>query len=242
MLSIMITMLVMILAACNGDDAASDSKEKEETTSQEQSEMPEPDLEGVPEVVANVNGEEISKQEFTETYQSAFQRAAMQAQFTGQELDQAQLKKQTVEAMVDQKLLIQEAQSRNLEVTEEEKNSMLEELATQNQLESKDALISALKEQGMTEEQIQKDLETSIKVDKLLTSEVGEFKASEEELQKAYDEYKAQMEAAETEQEVPSFEEMKPDLENAVVSRKENEAVLQYVEKLRNEAEVKVNI
>src|SRR5918994_1689378 len=44
----------------------------------------EPDLEGIPDVVAEVNGEEVTKEEFTPIYEAAFQQAAMQAQMSGE--------------------------------------------------------------------------------------------------------------------------------------------------------------
>ncbi|MDS8765667.1 SurA N-terminal domain-containing protein, partial [Streptococcus pneumoniae] len=83
-------------------------------------EMPEPDLEGIPEVVAEVNGEEVSKEEFETAYTGQFQQAAMQAQMSGQEIDQNQLKTQLAESMVGQKLLVQEAENQELTASDEE--------------------------------------------------------------------------------------------------------------------------
>jgi len=95
---------VLALAAC-GDasetetqDAEAQSTEEAAAGSEEGAEMelPEADTEDIPEVVAEVNGDEITGEDFTVLYESQFQQASLQAQSTGEELDQDQLKDQTL--------------------------------------------------------------------------------------------------------------------------------------------------
>src|SRR5699024_1451986 len=67
--------LVVVLAACNDDSEDNNengSKESQDEQASGQQEMPEPDLEGIPDVVAEVNGEEITGDEFESTYQGQF--------------------------------------------------------------------------------------------------------------------------------------------------------------------------
>ena len=61
---------------------------------------PEADVSDVPDVVATVNGEEITREEFVPVYETQFQQLAMQQQATGEEVDQASLKQQTAEQLV----------------------------------------------------------------------------------------------------------------------------------------------
>ena len=161
---------------------------------------------------------------------------------TGEEIDQDQLKKQIAESMVGQELLIQEADSRDINVSEEDFNETLDRLASQNGLESKDEFLAALEEQGMGEEEVMTQLEPQVKIDLLVASESGDITPTDEELQAAYDQMVAQQEQAGEDAEAPSFDEVKPDLEEEVKMQKESEAVQALVTKLREGADVTVNI
>lgn len=242
---------LIVLSACGGaDESAENENAQPETQEQAQSgeesagqpEMPEPDLEGIPDVVAQVNDEEVSKEEFETAYTGQFQQAAMQAQMSGQEIDQTQLKNQLAESMVGQKLLIQEAEKQELTASDEEVDKILEQLAQQNGLESKDEFLSALNDQGMPEEEVMSQIETQVKVDQLIAQSAGNTDPSNEELEAAYEQVKAQQEQMGSEEELPAFEELKPELEEQVKMQKENEATQTLVAELREKADVTINL
>ncbi|WP_052131644.1 SurA N-terminal domain-containing protein [Planococcus sp. CAU13] len=246
--SLLIGASVLFTAACgNADDNAN-----EETATQEQpaenngetaghAEMPEPDLEGVPDLVAEVNGEEIKKEEFESAYVAQFQQMAMQAQMTGQEVDQEQLKNQIAESLVGQRLLLQETDNRSIEATEEETEATLTALAEQNGLASSDEFVAALEEQGLAEEEVMDQVASQVKVDKLIAEEAGDVQASEEEVQNFYDDLKAQQEEAGG-GELPPLEDVKSELEAQIVQQKENKAVQELVAELREEADVTIHL
>jgi hypothetical protein len=256
---------LLLLGACNGDEeaaetedtgaaqeeapeaseesgAAAEGEENAESASAEQPEQPEPDLEGVPDVVAEVNGTEIEKPEFEEAYTMQFQQAAMMSQMSGEEVNQDDLKTQVADGLVSQELLIQEADNRELEVTEEDTNGVLDELVEQNGMESQDDLFAAFEEQDMPKDEVMSQVEMQVKVDKLIAEESGEINPSDEELQELYDQQVEQMEQMETEEETPSFEEMKPQLEEQVVMQKEGEAAQALVEELKADADVTMHL
>lgn len=249
-LSLLLIAFVALLAACSdGSDSEEASDKKEDTKQEEKSgeqqkqpEMPEPDYEGVPDVVAKVNGTEITKDEFKSTYESQFQQAAMQSQMTGKKLDQDKLKKQVAENLVSQQLLIDEANSRDFTVTDKEKNQELESLAKEQQMESKDKLLSALKEQGMAEEEIMAQVEKQLKLDKLVQSESDNLQPTEEEIQKAYDQFKSQQKKSDSEAKVPSLEEVKPSIKKQLVRQKEGKVYQKLIDSLRKDADVTVNL
>ncbi|WP_010529310.1 SurA N-terminal domain-containing protein [Lentibacillus jeotgali] len=246
--------LAAVLAACGGSDGGSGNNEGNNNGQGEQAsgqqEMPQPDLEGVPDVVAKVNGEEITKKEFESTYKGQFQRMAMQSQMSGQKLDQDKLKKQTAEGMVGSELLIQEVNNRDYEASQKEVDETLNELAKQNQLGSKDEFLSALKEQGMKEDEIMSQVETQVKVDKLISEESGSTEPTEKELKQAYDQFKSQREQMSQNGngngngggDIPSYEEMKSDLKTQVQRQKEMEAQQKIIDQLREKADVTINI
>src|SRR5699024_1509245 len=160
----------------------------------------------------------------------------MMSQMSGEELNQDDLKKQVADGLVNQELLIQEADNRELGANDDEKNEMITELTESNGMESEDDLYAAFEEQGMDKDQVMEQVELQIKVDKLIAEETGEVKPSEDELQELYDQQVKQLEQMETE-EPPSFDEMKPQLEEQVVAQKEGEAAQGLVEKLKEDAE-----
>ncbi|GGK07327.1 hypothetical protein GCM10007063_32300 [Lentibacillus kapialis] len=255
----MITLsLAVVLAACGGDDGDSgDSKkdkdnaeEKQDGQASKQQEMPKPNLKGVPDVVAKVNGNEITKKEFESTYKGQFQQMAMQSQMSGQKLDQDKLKKQTAESMVGTELLIQEVNNRDFKASQKEVDNTLKELAQQNQLKSKDKFLSALKEQGMKEKEIMSQVKQRVKMDKLIAEESGDIEPTEKELKKAYDQFKSQQEQMNKnskdgkggEGDIPSYDDMKSDLKSQVKRQKEAKATQKIVDQLREKADVTINL
>ncbi|ANU18278.1 peptidylprolyl isomerase [Planococcus maritimus] len=242
---------LLVLSACGGADESAENENAQPETQEQapsgeenaaQPEMPEPDLEGIPEVVAQVNGEEVSKEDFEAAYTGQFQQAAMQAQMSGQEIDQDQLKNQLAESMVGQKLLIQEAENQKLAASDEKVNQTLEQLAQQNGLETTDEFLKALDEQGMKEEEVRSQVATQVKVDQLIAESAGDTTPSDEEVEAAYEQMKEQQEQMGSEEELPAFEELKPDLEEQVKTQKENEATQTLVAELREKADVTINL
>lgn len=246
---------LLLLGACSDDEesakedtssseeaAAPESGATAEEGAAEQPEMPEPDLENVPDVVAEVNDTKIEKAEFEEAYNMQFQQMAMMSQMSGEEVNQDDLKKQVVDGLVSQTLLIQEADKRKMEVSEEDTNAVLDDLVEQNGMESQDDLFKAFDEQGMPKEEVMSQVDMQVKVDKLIAEEAGEIEPSKEELQELYDQQIEQIKQMETEEEPPSFEEMEPQLKEQVVMQKEGEAAQALVADLKESADMKTHL
>lgn len=231
------------LAACGGsEDSPSDSASDSASAT-------EPDLDGVPDVVAVVDDTEISKEEFTVTYEAQFTSAAAQAQSGGEPVDQDALKQQIAEALVDTQLLLNEADKRGYEVSQDDLDSTLAELAEQSGLSSPDELIETLTAQGLDEEEIDSQLERQVKLDRLTAEEVGDNEPSEEDLRTVYDDVVAQQKAAaegaekgaET-PEVPSFEDARPQIVQQVQQENENSAAQALVDELKKDADITINL
>lgn len=240
LLSIGIAVSLFTVAACgdssedNGGDAAAPSAE----SSEQAQGAPEPDLEGIPDVVAVVNGEEIGKDEFVTTYEGRFQQQAMQSQ--GQEIDQQQLKEQTAQGMVDNEILVQEAGNRGLEATQKEIDKTLSDLAQQNGMGSPDEFLTAIEEQqGMKKDEIMSQLEMQVKVDELIAEEAGNTEPTEKELKEIYDQAVAQ---GGDQSQIPPFEEVKPQLVEQARAEKESAAAQKLVTDLREKADITVNL
>lgn len=250
---------VLALAACSDSPAAENedagAQEQgaeagaagpQEGAEGEQPELPEADTSDIPEVVAEVNEEEISGEDFTVLYESQFQQMAMQSQMTGEDPDQDQLKEQTLESMIGNELLLQDAQEEGYEASQEEIDALIADAAETAGMESSEEFIEAYEEQGMDEEKLTQDAENQVLINQVLAQlEVPE--PSEEELREVYDEAVAAQEGAEAPEgedavEIPSFEEAREDLESQAVDEARNEAALDHVEDLRADAEIQTHL
>lgn len=239
---------LLSLSACGGGGGDSDA-EPDASSSASSSESPDaaagdqPDLEGIPDVVAEVNGEEVTKDEFVPIYTSTYQQAASQAQAGGEAPDEDALKKRTVDDLVSTELLIQEADSRGIEVSDEDVDAELEELAAQNQLGSAEELLAAVEAQGVTADQARAQVETQLVVEQLAADEDGSIEPTDKELRTLYAQVKKQ--AAESgggAQQIPPFKQARTQLVEQATSQKVGEVAGTLVEDLRKDAEITINL
>lgn len=262
MTSVAAAALVFSLAACSdGDPEDTEGSEAPAESGQEQplegaegmGDMPEPDLEGIPDVVAEVNGEEIAGEDFTQVYEQQFGQLAMQSQLSGEDVDQDQLKTQTLDSMIGNELLIQDAADRGLEASEDEVNELLEGFVSQSGSESVDDFIASLEEEGTSEEAVRESAEHQVMIEKL-QDELDVDEPTDEELREMYDEIVAQQEAAQENQgesegegeqeeaEIPEFEEVREDLKAQEMEQAELQALSAHAEELREGAEIDVHL
>lgn len=242
------------LAACGGgDDSAAKPDAAEKTPSQAASDGAdeaapepgsEPDLTGIPDVVAEVNGEEVTKDEFLVLYRVQFQQAVTQAQAGGPPPDEDALKAQTADGLVDTELLVQEADARGFEVTDEDVDAELTKIAAQSQMQDTDELIAALEEQGTTEEEARNQLSSQVLIQELVEDEAGPIKSSDQELRKIYQEVKDQAEAQKgaQPQEIPPFAAVKSQIADQARSEKLAEVAKTLVDDLRKDADITINL
>lgn len=208
---------------------------------------PEADLENVPDVVAEVNGEEITRDEFAADYESQLQQAAMmqQQQGGGEEINQDELKQQVAQTMVDNRLLTQAAGEAGIEPTEADIDSTLEDIAAQSGMGSADEVVAALEEQGMTAEDVRAEAADQFQVLGYIESEADISEPTDAELQEQYDTYVEQMEQSGQGgegAEVPPFEEMRDQLAQQAVTQQQNAAAEEILTGLREEGDVTINL
>lgn len=245
-LSILLVGLLAILGACsssdnndNNGDKGNNNNENSEEAADGEADMPEPDLDDVPDVVAEVNGESIEKDEFEDIYEGQFQQMAMQAQMSGEELDQDDLKSQVADALIDQELALQDAKGKDYEASDEDVDEVLEDLMEQQGVDSKDDLFDMLEDQEMDKDDFMDDIKKQVLINKLIDEEAGDTEPSDDEIKDFYEQYKEQQEQADVdEDEMESLEDMKPQIVEQLKQQKENEAYQTIVEKLRDDAEI----
>ena len=203
----------------------------------------EADVSDVPEVVATVNGTEITKDDFVQTYQSQYQQMAMQQQAGGQAPDEKQLKTQVAEQLVNNELLRQGAEDAGIKATDKDIDTTLDEIAKQSGLGSGDEVVSALEQQGISAEQVRQDAASQFAITTFIEQEADIAEPSDEELKAQYDAMVEQQSAAGgSAEEVPSFEEMKDQLAQQATMQQQNEAATEIAGKLRESGDVTINV
>jgi|SRR5690625_2409892 len=233
-------LIIVALAACNDKD-----NEKGSPNENTNEVVPEADLEGIPNVVIEINGEEVTKDEFSNMYEQQFQQQVMQAQMTGQDMndiDQDQLKNQTAEIIIGQNLLIQEANNRVKDVSDTDINNTIDELLEQTGIETKDDLLAIFQEQGMDEKEFNSQIEIQVKVDQLIAEISGDIEPTEEETKEAYETIKAQQGEVNSEEEFPEYDDIKADLIEQLKEQKKAEETESFVETLRKDADVIIHL
>ncbi len=246
LLSIAAVFAAFSLAACgaDGDDQATSDAEQSQQGEQA---MPEPELDNIPDVVAEINDREISGATFAESYEAQFQQLAMQAQMGGQEPNQDELKSQALDMMINAELLVMEAEDQGFSASDEDVDEFLSTMAEENGMESGDALMEEFESQGLNQERVREDLRKEVLIEQVVgTLDVEE--PTEEELQEMYDQQVEQLEAMNEQveedqaQEVPSFEELEPQLAQQATTQQENAAISGLLEDLREEADIETHI
>lgn len=218
-------------------------KSSEKQKSPPQQDGAKPNLTGIPDVVADVNGHKIKKDEFVNAYKGQFQQMAMQAQQTGQRPNQKKLKKQVAQELVSTELLTQEAGRRHIKATQQRVDKSFNDLEKQNGITSKAKLFAAFKKQGVSKAKVIDEIKNEVKVKKLISKDAGSTKPTSKELHALYKQMVAQQKQSAQGgkgQKVPSFQQAKPQLEQQIASQKESAAAQQLITKLRKKGNVKV--
>ncbi|WP_277208273.1 SurA N-terminal domain-containing protein [Isoptericola croceus] len=241
---------VVALAGCtsetDGENAESSPSAEDAPQPGTGTDLPEADLDDVPDVVAEVNGENLEREEFVSSYQSQLQQVVMSQQSTGEEIDQDALKQQVVEQLVNNRLLTQAAAQADIEVTEEDIQATLEDVAAQNGMQSADEVIAALGEQGVSEDEVRSDAASQFQVSAYIEAQADIAEPTEDELRDQYDTIVEQMEAQGGEDaagsEIPPFEDVRDELAQQAVSEQQSAAVDEVVSTLRDEGDVTIHL
>lgn len=257
---------VLIAAGCSAGGDDGDTAQAEPQAAAEQAEGADagaepgaegaeqadgPDTSNIPDPVAEVNGTKISRDEFLSVFENQYKQMSMQAQMTGQPVDEEQLKKMTSEGLVGTELLTQEAEKRGIDVSDDEIQAELAVFAERNQV-STDEFITGMGEQGLDREDVLDQIDKQLRVQKLLAEEYGEFEATDAEVEQAYKQVADQQAmmgggaggagGGAQQQQLPPLEEVRGEVEEQVSSEKEAKAMEELSQKLRKDADVTIHV
>ncbi|MTH53006.1 peptidylprolyl isomerase [Bacillus mangrovi] len=189
--------------------------------------------------VATVNGQKITGSE----YNSILSSTQMQMQQMGQDPTakeaQKQVKDQTVETLVGQNLLLQEAEKSGYKASDEEVNKQIAEIKKQYNNDDK-KFQEALKMQGMNENQLNEQIAESVKLNQYVEKEIPAPEVTDKEIEEYYTQFAQQ--GGQGGQKPPKLEEVKPQIKQQLTQQKQNEQLGKKVEELKKSAKVEVTI
>jgi peptidyl-prolyl cis-trans isomerase SurA len=186
--------------------------------------------------VAEVNGETLLRSEYNRIRRQLAGTAQQQGLNLTASSTVEQINSQAIETLVNTELIRQAAEAAGSSVTEQEVDERFTEIV--EQVGGADALSSSLEELGLSEAELRSDVEQELLIQGYVESEVGteELTASDEEVNTLYEE------AGGAEAGLPPLEEVRPQIEQQVISTKEQEAISSLVDGLREEADVEILI
>lgn len=240
-----LTVALLTLTACGGGSEEEPSGESSASSGSSDTAGSESAAADVPEVVAEVNGEEITREEFTVAYTALTQQATTQAQAGGEQPDEDALKEQTAQSLVDTELLRQEADARGIEASAQAVDDELTSLAEQNQLPSAQAFLDAVAEQGTPEDEVRSQVETQLLVEGLVADEAGqEIEPTDKDLRTLYQQVKQQQAQSGQQgaQALPPFAQVRSQLKEQAVAEEQGRLAQSLVDGLTEDAEISINL
>lgn len=234
--------LAFSLAACSGDDKK-EEKNKETTDTEAAIEKTQKELEKQlvkdDQIVAIVNGEEITG----EAYNNVLQSLQLELEKSGQDLTTdeniEQLKTATLETLVDQTTVLQQTKAEELEATQAEIDNEYALFITQ--LGDEKALDKALESEGIDAAVLKELIRESIVFQKYQDQVAPIIDVSEEEIQKYYDDFVAQADG-EGESDLPPLEELRVTIITIIQEADQLEKFSAHLKELREAAEVELKL
>lgn len=190
--------------------------------------------------VAIVNGQEISGEQLQDQLDSFRNSSGTQAeQFNN--LSETRQQEILLEGIINTELQLQAAQGAGVTVSDQE---VEEQLQTSIDQVGQEEFENRLEQNNITRQEVKDDLRDQMIISAYIEQEAGgEITASDEEVQQLYQQFAAQNQQAENQEaEVPSLEELRPQIEQAVVQQKQQETALRLLNQARDNAEIEVLI
>lgn len=238
--------LAIVLAACGNDEdkstdnaSSADQEEAQKQMEEMQKKMEEQQVDP-DETVATVNGAEIKGEEYNNLLSSAQQQS--QASGTDPTTDDAakEMKDQVLKSLVGNELLFQEAEKQNYEVSDKEVDEQMQ--SAKDQFESEDKFNEALKAAGTTEDEYKQRLKESLFVNKYVDEELSPKEVTEDDMKTYYEEMEKQAKESNQEDSLPKYDDIKDQLKATMEQQNLQTVMLDKVDELEKDADVKYNI
>ncbi|WP_066307267.1 SurA N-terminal domain-containing protein [Bacillus sp. FJAT-29814] len=244
-------LMVVVLAACGGNEASKEAKNNDkaktgETAQQKEQQKQMDEMQkklkaqqiDEKKMVALVNDKEILGSDYNSVLSSIQGQMLQMGQDPTSKEAAEQAKNQTIDSLVGQTLLLQEADKKNYKVSEEDINKQLDGI--KKQFKTDKEFEAALQKSGMDMKKLKSQIADEIKLNQYFEKEMPAGEITDEEIQKTYDQYVEQGKSAG--QEVPKLEDVKPQIQQSLQQQKQQEKLVQQVEELKKNAKIDIKI
>ena len=208
-----------------------------------------------PAVIAEVNGMEISQQE----YYSFLQQQAPKSNLSSSQI--IPFRYNVLNTLIERKLIMAQAEvlDINVKVSKSEVDKNYSSILEQNKMTEQE-LTEALSKQGSTIGELRADIKSSIKESKTITQTIDQsiekVEVSDKEVQELYQQRYPKKESAKkdsasesasenaankTEDEKPELAKVRADLETEIRNQKRNQAINSWLSELKSKAEITIN-
>jgi|SRR5699024_1591778 len=227
LLLIVTASLAITLAACGADSADEENQGEENVAEQANAEVEVTEDEKVDdeEVVVNINDAGVKGTQ----YNLIYAQTKMQMHQFGQDInDLDSIKENTLEELIAQELVKQDAKEQGVEVSDEEVQTEFDNFKEENEEE----LQSYLDEFELTEETFKDQLFFSLVLDKYLDEQIEVDEVSDEEAKEMYDNLKEQNE------EIAEYDELEDDIKSSLENQQAQEKLQVKLEELKESADI----
>ncbi len=249
MYGLIAAVFAIALTACGGNEESKEGKDSNKQNAGEKTEQTEDQAKQMEEmkkklekqkveedkVVVLVNDTEIKGTEynrFLEQYQMQYQQMGQDP--TSKETAK-KMKDQIINSMVDYEIVLQEAEKKGYEASEEKIDKQFEDFKGQFKDEKK--YQEALKQYDLTEKELKQEIAESIQYTTFVEKEISVDEVSEKQIKDYYNKMKeAQGDKA------PKYEEVKDHIKTQLENQEKQKKVTEIVKELKKDADITVKI
>lgn len=183
---------------------------------------------------AVINGEKITKTDLDLRIEQARESIQSQGIDLSDEKIFAEIKKQVLDDMINEKILLQNAKKGGFVATDAEVQTAYSQLISR--YETQEDFKKELIAKKITEEEVKENLTREITLNKYIEQSVDlkSVDSTDAEIKELYKNYSAQQEN------MPKLEEIKDQLANQVKQQKTRTIIFNFIEKLKSNADIKI--
>ncbi len=197
------------------------------------------------EIVIVVNKEKMDRKEFSGVLKQAEQNYLQSSQSTGEDFSEEDLNQFAVDMAVEQLLFLSYAKKLGISLSKQEMDDFYKEIIEKDEkITNVDELFSSWEEDGFNRQEMERQVKIYMLYDKIYKKYETETEITQDDLEKAYEEYLSWMKevGSSAEEEVMPFEEIKEELRSFIVQEKAIEKMEGDVEKFRGESKIEILI
>lgn len=189
-----------------------------------------------PEVIASINGEDVSRDELVEVLANMGREVQQQGVDLGDATTQKILENQALTSLLNTKLILQAAAAQGIVSSDAEVDSQVASL--KEQVGGEEAFTERLQTMGVTEEAIRADIAKQYVINEYLTkyTDFNDVAVSDEEIQAFYDQ------VAGNSTDTPPLEAVRDQVVAQVTAEKQQTIVAGVLESLKADAEIEIYI